>query len=179
MNEFTAEARDLIKAEDGRKGLVVGNHIFSPHQFNEDIPDFTSRQYIFLNAFRFGVPLEEAAQKADMPPESAERFLDKPKVKAWLADRATKDYIKKEWAEPGKWWQYGDKVLTGEKTLNKGQMVVFQAFGDRVCPKLKDPNDATPKTVIQFNFSAEAVQKAFDRQQSIDAEIVKEQSNGL
>lgn len=169
MNEYTPEARALIASEDGKKGLVVGNRVFSPHQFDASIPDFHSRHYVFLNAYRYGVPLEEAALKADMSAEQADRFLDRKDVKAWLTDRAKKDYIKNEWGEPGKWYEIGDAVLEGKRELTKAQQVVFQEFGQRVAPKRGETSSGITK--IEINIDPKAVKDALVRQEAIDGEL--------
>lgn len=171
MNEYIEQAKELVRLEDGKKGLVVGNHVYSPHQFDPAIPDFTSKQYIFLNAYRLGVPLAEAAHKADLSVEQVDRFLARSDVRAWLCDRAKKDYIRKEWAadQGGKWWQMGDEVLEGKKQLRKDQQVVFQAFGDRVVPKKTE--SANSVTRIEINIDPEAVKSALIRQEAIDGEL--------
>lgn len=155
---------------DGTKVLVLGNQVYDASQIVPSLVHFTRAQYIFLIAYRLGVPLAEAAAKANMTPEEADRFLTRPKTVAWLQDRALKDHIRNEWAEPGKWWEMGDKVLNGEKHLSKDQQVVFMAFGERIAPKPKaDFGDS--KTTINFNFSPEAVKEAFRRQAAIETEL--------
>lgn len=171
MNEYIQAAKDLIREEDGRKGLVVGNRVYSPHQFDESIPNFQSKHYLFLNAYRLGVPIEDAALKADMTAEAAERFLDRKDVRAWLADRAKKDYIRNEWAtdQGSKWWEMGNEVLEGRKQLRKDQQVVFQAFGDRVVPKKTEQGGSITK--IEINIDPQAVKDALIRQDAIDVEL--------
>lgn len=159
---------------DGAKVLIVGNRVYDASQLVPSVVHFTRNQYLFLNHYRLGVPIEEAASKSNMTPEEADRFLERPKTVAWLQDRATKDHIRNEWAEGGKWWEMGNDCLEGKKHLSKDQQVVFMAFGERVCPKPKTTEeDNRGKTVINFNFSPEAVKQAFHRQKSIEAELEK------
>lgn len=158
-----------IAKQDGTKVVVVGNRVYDASQLVPSVVHFTRSQYLFLNHYKLGVPLEEAADKSGMTVEDAERFLRRSKTRAWLEDRALKDHIRNEWAEGGKWWQMGDDCLEGKKHLSKDQQVVFMAFGDRVCPKKSDTSDQS-KTTINFNFSADDVREAFKREQSFDTE---------
>ncbi len=103
--------------------------------------------------------------------EQAERFLNRKQTKAWLSDRAHKDHIKNEWAESNKWWEMGNEVLEGKKHLSKDQQVVYLEFGKRVCPESKSQNARDAGLTIHFNFGADAVKEAFQRQASIDAEL--------
>lgn len=168
MTEYNQAAKDLVASEDGRKGLVVGDRVFSPHQFDSSIPDFSSRQYLFINAYRFGTSIEEAAQKADLSVEQAERFLARADVKAWLTDRALKDHIKREWEEPSKWYQIGHEKLEGMRKMDKGDIVIWQEFGKRVAPTRSETHGITK---IEINIDPQAVKNALDRQSAIDAEL--------
>lgn len=172
MDVEKREIEQVARAE-GTKVLVLGNRVYDASQLVPSLVHFTRQQYLFLQNYRLGVPLEDAASKAGFTVEEAERFLTKPKTVAWLQDRAVKDHIRTEWAEPGKWWEMGDQVLKGEKHLSKDQQIVYMAFGDRVCPKTKE-TESGPKTTINFNFSAKDVQEAFQRQASIDAELAND-----
>lgn len=173
MDPIIQEAKDLVKADDGFSGLVVGRKVYSPHTFDSRIPDFTAQQYVFLRHYRLGVPLEEAATQAGLTPEAADAFLSRPKVVAWLQDRAIKDYIKNEWAEPGKWWKEGDDVLKGHKEFTKIKLEIWKEFGQRVAPLKREVHQpSAPK--IEINIDPSAVQDAFRRQNAIEADIVKE-----
>lgn len=164
VTEVKAVARSV-----GDQVLVVGNRVYDASQLIPSVVHFTRKQYLFLNAYRLGVSLEDASHKSGMEPEEAERFLERPKTVAWLEDRAKKDYIISEWRESGKWVEMGNEVLEGKKHLSKDQQVVYMAFGERFFPKPKE--DASPKTVVNFNFSPEAVKEAFRRQEAIETEI--------
>ncbi len=157
---------------DATRALVVGNSVYDPLLFSRQLVRFSRRQYLFLNAYRLGVPLAEASAKAEMTVDQAERFLKRPMTRAWMEDRARKDYIRNEWHESHKWWEMGEKVLNGERRLSKDQQVVYLEFGKRVCPESKSAPDAKGPTV-NFTFSAEAVQEAFRRQAAIETEIEK------
>lgn len=110
-----------------------------------------------------------------MTPEQADRFLDKPMTVAWLQDRAIKDHIKNEWAEPGKWYKEGDDIMEGRKMWSKAQLEVWKAFGERVAPP-KRTSDGSTQPKIQINIDPSAVQEAFRRQQAIEAEIMEKAS---
>src|SRR5689334_18764579 len=108
--ELREEAKQLVQAEDGVRGIVVGNDVYDPLLFAPKVVRFSAREYRFLYSYRLGVPIAEAAAKAGLSPEAAQRFLEKPDTRAWLEDRAAKDYIKQEWHEPGKWWSEMDRL---------------------------------------------------------------------
>lgn len=161
---------DLGKT-DATRALVVGNSVYDPLLFSRRLVRFSRRQYLFLNSYRLGVSLAEAAVKADMTVDQAERFLRRPQTRAWMEDRAKKDYIRTEWHESNKWWEMGHEVLEGKRHLSKDQQVVYLEFGKRVCPETKAIQDSRPN--IQINIDPGAVQEAFRRQNAIDAEISK------
>lgn len=167
------EKRDVEQAakQDGTKVLVVGNRVYDASQLVPSVVHFTRSQYLFLNAYRLGVPIEEACLKANMTADDADRFLKRTKTRVWLEDRATKDHIRNEWAEGGKWWKMGDECLEGKKHLSKDQQVVFMAFGERVCPKPRQTEDGQAKTTINFNFTVDDVKDAMRRQAAIEAEL--------
>jgi hypothetical protein len=158
---------------DATAPLMVGNAVFDVLAFDpHHIIKFTRKQYQFLNSYRLGVSLKEAAQKADMSAETADHFLKRPDTVKWLEDRALMHHIKTEWQESARWWKMGDDVLEGKKALSKAQTVVFQEFGARICPKPREGDGRNPQSqTVNFNFSKEAVEAAFQRQQAIDAEV--------
>ncbi len=171
---FVQPDRETIVAlgkTDATRALVVGNSVYDPLVFSRRLVTFSRRQYLFLNAYRLGVALAEAAAKAEMTPEQAERFLKRPMTRAWMEDRAKKDYIRNEWHESNKWWEMGNEVLEGKKHLAKDQQVVYLEFGKRVCPEAKASGENTKGATINFNFGPEAVQEAFKRQAAIEAEL--------
>lgn len=154
---------------DATAPLIVGNTVFDPLTFAPEIVRFSRKQYIFLNAYKLGVPIDEAAAKADLTVEQAERFLRKPQTIEWLRDRSLMHHIKTEWEEPGKWWSMGNEVLEGKRQFNKSQIVVFQEFGHRAVPKKSDT--AYSSTKIEINIDPQAVKEAFIRQEAIDGEV--------
>lgn len=154
---------------DATVPLVVGNRVFDPLVFAPEFVTFSRKQYLFLNAYKMGVPLEEAAAKAEMTSEQATRFLDKPNTIAWLKDRSLMHHIKTEWEEPGKWWTLGNDVLEGKRDLTKAQQVVFQEFGQRAVPKRADAGHGVTK--IEINIDPQAVKNALARQNAIDGEL--------
>lgn len=176
LSQIKEETRKLLNAEDGVKGGLVGNRVYDPLLFAPEVIQFTARQYLFLQAYRLGVPIEDAAAKAGMSPESADRFLDKDATKRWLADRATKDHIKNEWDEPGKVYAEADKLYNTDE-VPKHKVDILKEFWDRVVPKPSRNGDkaGTPNVVI--NISGEAVKEAFIRKNAIDADIVREQAS--
>jgi transposase len=156
---------------DATRALIVGNSVYDPLLFSRHTVRFSRRQYLFLNAYRLGTSLAEAAARADMSIDQAERFLGRPRTRAWLDDRAKKDHIRYEWHESNKWWELGHEVLEGKRHLSKDQQVVYLEFGKRVCPEVKAVQDSRP--TIQINIDPSAVQEAFRRQNAIEAELGK------
>lgn len=168
--------RELLQSlgkTDATRALVVGNSVYDPLLFNRQLVRFSRRQYLFLNTYRLGMSLTEAAAKSGMSLVQAERFLKRPRTRAWLEDRARKDYIRSEWHESNKWWELGHEVLEGKKHLSKDQQVVYLEFGKRVCPEVRSSPEINKGPTINFNFGPEAVQEAFRRQNAIDTEIAK------
>lgn len=154
---------------DATAPLIVGNTVFDPLTFAPEIVRFSRKQYIFLNAYKLGVPIDQAAAKAELTVEQAERFLKRPQTMDWLKDRSLMHHIKTEWEEPGKWWVMGNEVLEGKRQFNKAQIVVFQEFGHRAVPKKADMGHTTTK--IEINIDPKAVHDAFVRQEAIDGEL--------
>lgn len=158
---------------DATRALVVGNSVYDPLLFSRQLVRFSRRQYLFLNAYRLGVALQDAANKAGMTVEQAERFLKRPMTRQWMEDRAKKDYIRNEWHESNKWWEMGHEVLEGTRHLAKDQQVVYLEFGKRVCPEIKQSSEANKGPTINFNFGPEAIKEALSRQEHIEAELEK------
>lgn len=165
------DAKDLtaLGRTDATVPLVVGNLVFDPLVFAPEFVKFSRKQYLFLNAYKLGVPLDEAAAKADLTPEQAHRFLDKPQTIAWLKDRALQQHIKTQWEEPGKWWMLGNDVLEGKRDLTKAQQIVFQEFGQRIVPKKGETGHSV--TRIEINIDPKAVSDALIRQEAIEGEL--------
>lgn len=173
MPDLSRKAIEGLGNTDATRALVMGNSVYDPLLFSRQLVCFSRRQYLFLNAYRLGVPLHEAAAKAGMDVAKAERFLKRPNTRKWIADRAQKDYIRNEWHESNKWWELGHEVLEGKKHLSKDQQVVYLEFGKRVCPESKSQPEVNKGPTIHFNFGADAVKEAFRRQESIETEIDK------
>lgn len=172
------ESKDELIAlgkTDATRPLVVGNDVYDPLTFQPEIVRFSRKQYVFLNAYRMGVPLPEAALKAGMTPEAVERFLDKPDTIAWLQDRALQHHIKTEWEEPDKWWTMGNAVLEGKRDFSKAQTEVWKDFGRRIAPVVGEGHGQGTK--IEININPAAVQEAFRRQPVIEAKLVDERKS--
>ena len=165
----------LAKSEDAVRGMVIGSQVYDPLLFAPEIVRFSARQYVFLHKYRLGVSLEDAAAQANMTAEQAERFLDKDSTKAWLKDRAMKDHIKNEWAEPAKWWHKGDEWLNAPKEMkpNKNDVEIWKQFGMRVCPVSTEGSG----TKIEINIDPEAIARSKERRKSVEAQIVNDVGN--
>jgi hypothetical protein len=162
------EAKSLAKEND-LKIAVVGNRVFEASQYAPELRVFPTKKWLFLNHYADEMPLSEAADKVGMTVEEAERFLETDKAKEWLERRAVIQYAKQKWSDGGEWVVTGEECLEGKKHLAKDQQIVFQAFGERFMPKAK--TEQKGNTTINFNFSAEAVKAAIERQTVIDAEV--------
>lgn len=170
-----SEIAALAKTEQAHP-LIVGNRVFDVLPTTQELVDFTRPKYLLLQLLRRGLPIEEAALKSGLELDDAVSFRDSPKAQDYLQKKELASIIAQETKDPDRWWVQVHKVMEGEKVLNKGQMVALQAQGDRVAPKRNEIDGDKPKTVINFNFSADAVKEAFRRQESIEAELVKEQN---
>jgi hypothetical protein len=172
VDSLKEQAKALAKSEDAVRGMVIGSQVYDPLLFAPEVVHFSARQYVFLHKYRLGVSLEDAATAANMTPEQAERFLDKPSTRAWLKDRAMKDHIKNEWAEPAKWWAKGDEWLNApaEAKPNKNDVEIWKQFGMRVCPVASDGHGAK----IEININPEAIERSKERRKVVEAQIVSD-----
>ena len=154
---------------DASSPLICGNQIYDPLVFSPKLVRFNRREYLFLNKYRLGTTLEEAAAESELSPEEAESFLAKRRTRQWLADRARMDHIKNEWAEPSKWWAEGNAVWEGKKVITKTQVKVWEEFGKRVAPTRVEEPSSGPH--IEIHINPQAVRDAFVRQNAIEGEL--------
>ncbi len=164
--------------DDKSHPLIVGNRVFDVLPTTDDLINFTRKQYLLMQLVWRGLSTEEASDKSGYELEHAKTFLDTELAKDYLQKKQLASIIAQETKNEDNWWVEVHQVRTGEKVLNKGQMVALQASGDRVAPKRNEVNAEKAKVVINFNFSPESVREAFKRQQSIEAQLVEEQTHG-
>lgn len=176
MNQTNLDIKQLSKDEKVHP-LIVGNRVFDVLPTTDDLINFTRAKYLLLQLIWRGLSVEEASDKAGVLLEDAQTFLASEKALDYLRKKELASVIAQEARNPDRWWVEVHNVMDGSKVLNKGQMVALQAQGDRVAPKRNDVDETKAKTVINFNFSAESVQEAFKRQESIEAQIVEEQNH--
>lgn len=174
MNETNFQIQQFAKDEKAHP-LIVGNKVFDILPTTKDLTDFTKTKYLLLQLIHRNVPILEASAKCGMTEDQARNFLETDKAKDYLQKKQLAEIVAQEARNPDRWWVEVHNVMEGTKTLNKGQMVALQAQGDRVAPKKIETDDSKGKITINLNFSAEVVKEAFRRQESIEAEIVKEQ----
>lgn len=170
------QARQLVKQEDGARGLVAGGIVYETLTFVEDgetreIIPFTTRQYVFLKHYHLGVSLQDAAIKAGLTPETAQNFIDRPKTQAWLLDQDKKNSVKKRWLETSKWWEIGDEIISGTRKVDKNQMEVYREFGKRAHPVSEH---GPSQTKIEITIDPEAIERSKIRRKAIEAQIVTE-----
>ncbi len=175
MNPLNSEISSLSKINASHP-VIVGNRVFDVLPTTHELVDFTRAKYLLLQLLWRGASLEEAVTKTGLSEEEVLAFKESPKAKHYLQKKELASIMAEEAKDPNRWWATAQSVLEGSYTLNKGQMVVFQSVGDRVAPKKNESDLERSKTVINFNFSPEAVQEAFKRQESIEAELVREQN---
>lgn len=164
------EIKEIAKL-NGSGVAIIGNRVYEASTYSPHLNSFTRQKYLLLSHYHAGVSLVEAAAKVGMELEAANDFIDSPKAIEWLERQAVKDYARQKWADGGEWLVVGDETLSGKRHLAKDQQVVFQAFGDRFCPKKVSSDSNQPQ--ITINIDPGAVKEAFRRQEFIDAEIVK------
>lgn len=155
--------------------LMVGGRVYERTAYSPDVIPFTNAQYRFLHAYRLEIPIEDAASKSGLTVQQAERFLAKPKTIEWLKDRALKDHIKREWEEPGKWYQVGEEMRNKEE-VPKHQVDIWKEFGDRVCPKTSRNADSGNTTRIEISIDPGAHERSLQRRAAIEAQIVKDEN---
>lgn len=179
--ELRSQAQDLVKKEDGVRGLVVGNTVFQHLTFKPKFIPFSARQYLFLKHYSENLNLEEgdakafevACQESGMSPETATRFLEKETTQEWLADMAEREFIKTRWTVPGKVALEYDAIYEGRKQKDKIQLHALDRIAERVWP-LQSRSAATPQPKIEININPAAVEEAMRRQKTIEGEIVEE-----
>lgn len=135
------------------------------------------RQLTLLQALKEGLSVQDAALKAELTEEQAVRFLKKKDVQAWLRNKAEEEAVLRDWT-PEKWFALGQKWLDGDDShrVPKHKIEVWRELGDRVVPKPSRNDEKDLKPVIEINIDPEAINRAFERQQSIEAQIVREQA---
>lgn len=146
-------------------GTVTVGAFFTPQIFR-----FRPNEMRFLREFGPDTSVEEAAKKAGVPVEYAERMLNRKAVKQFLADKFQQVAIQQGWTVE-RWMAEGDKVWRGLKVVTREQMDIWKEFGARILPKSRGGAEAgSEKPQITININA--VDEAFRRQRAIEAEIV-------
>lgn len=187
-HELQTQLRELVKKEDGAKSVVVGSVVFTTPTVNRDpnhkkcsdskcrqctpVP-FTARQYLFINAYKDGFALEDAATKVGWTKEQAIRFLKSPKAQEKIKDKLAKDMTWVKWNTPHEVVAELDRVYYGEVQKTREQMEAAKMLFTFVKPASQEKQ----ATKIEINIDPSAVQEAFRRQEriknAIDAEVVK------
>lgn len=175
--DLTRQNLQSVGRTDATAPAIVGRFVFEkvvfPHGSTRQVC-FTRKQYLFANVFRQSMDLGSACETSGLTREQALRFIKRPDVVVWMNSREQMDMTKRHWSAPEKWWSEGNRMFEDPVVSPKLKVEIWKEFGDRACPKpTRDPNqNQSPKVVI--NIDPGAVQEAFRRQQSIEAQIVKE-----
>lgn len=154
----------------------MGGRVFEAQAFETTVNDWTNREYLLLHNYRLGTPWEKAAEKVGMSLGTATKFWNSPKVVSWRLDQERKLRVKMKWETIEEVTEEFDKLYNQDEA-SRHKVDLLKEVMDRVWPKpsRNDPkNTQSPQIVI--NIDPESIQKAFDRQSAIDAQIVKEQA---
>lgn len=164
--------REIVAAgkTDQSKPLIVGNRVFDKLLTTEDITAFTRRKYHLLQLLRRGIPIEEAAQKSDVPVDEAITFRDSPKAQEYLRDRELAAILAEEAQDPDRWWVRAEAVLSGEMQLSKGQTEVFKETGKRAVPLAE--SHGIGQTKIEIHIDPEAIERYREKRKAIDAQVI-------
>lgn len=166
-----------LEHSETRRGLRVREDVFLPLVFHKGKHIVFKRKHLLLlDAWKPGVPLARAAEAAGMTQEQAMRFLRRKDVRLWLHDLAKEAAIKNDWDRPEKWYAMADDWLSGRKSYDsEGRDIeIWKELGARAVPKPSRNAPAAGPTQIEININPGAVDRALQRQQSIDTKIADE-----
>lgn len=176
MDQDWDKTRELVDSPDSGGAVLFGGRVLEPMTFAEDdeakVLDFTRAQYRFLDAYRLGVPIEEAAAKAKMTESAAKRFLESEKFIQWRENRMRRKKIIRDWAQDDRWWEEMEKCYLSSH-VPKHKIDILKEFGDRVCPKVSRNADKDTKTVIEINIDPDAIARSKERRKVIEAQIIE------
>lgn len=146
-------------------GTMTVGGFFTPRIFT-----FRPNEMRFLREFSPAVTVADAAKKAGVPVEFAEKFLRRKAVREFLQDKFQQIAIQEGWTVE-RWFSEGDKVWRGQKVVTREQLDIWKEFGSRILPKARTAGtDGQEKPSITINIGA--VDEAFRRQQAIRAEAI-------
>lgn len=168
-----AIVHETLDRSNARRSLSVREDVFVPLVFHKgELLTFKRRQIVFLDAWKPGVSLAKAAEKAGMTEDQAHRFLRTKKVRRWLHDLAREAAVQTDLSRPAKWYSMAQDWLSGkEKISEEGhELEIWKELGARAVPK-PSRNVSGPAPEIHINIDPGAVDRALQRQQTIDAEI--------
>lgn len=172
------ETKDIIrlgKTEDSRP-VVVGPDVFEKDLSTNRLFRFSRQRYIFLNLLHDGVPLEEAALKSGVNPETAESFRSSPEAAEYLEMRELREIVAREAKDPDRWWADGFMVTDGKKAMNKIQCEVWKERGKRVQPC--SDSQAGPAR-IEIHISPDAIERSKERRKSVETQIVEDLKHAI
>lgn len=168
------QSQTSLERTHTRRALVRRDDVFVPLIFHKNkFVRFKHKHLLFLNAWKENVPLEKAANNANLTVQQARSFLARKDVREWLADLSQEAAIKRDWDRPEKWYAKGEALMNAP-TVPDHVIKVWQEFGDRAVPKPSRNAPFERQTKIEININPAAVDRAFVRQAAIDAEIAKE-----
>jgi hypothetical protein len=139
--------------------------------FTERLFTFRPNEMRFLREFGPETSIEEAAKKAGVPVDVAQKMLKRRSVREFLQDKFQQVAIQNGWTVE-RWMAEGDKVWRGQKVISREQLDVWKEFGARILPKTKSGAAANDGERPQITININAVDEAFRRQEAIKAEII-------
>ncbi len=141
--------------------------------FDAKIFTFRPNELRFLKEYGPETSIEDAAKKAGLSVQFAEKMLRRKSVQEFLQDKFQQIAIQNGWTVE-RWFAEGDKVWQGKRFVTREQLDIWKEFGARILPKARsagggDANQDKPQITINIG----AVDEAFKRQQSIQAELLQ------
>jgi hypothetical protein len=129
--------------------------------------EFTIRELRFLDALRKGMNLGQAVKATKIDWEQGYNLLKRSVTREYMGDLAY-ERVQKEGFTPERWFNEGLKVLSGEKKVDRQQMVVWQELGSRIMPRAKEGGSEKGVTI---NIDMRAVEEASRRLGKLDEVI--------
>lgn len=139
--------------------------------FTPQIFTFRPNEMRFLKEFGPETSVADAAKKAGLTVEFADKFLRRKAVREFLHDRFQQIAIQEGWTAE-RWMVEGDQVWRGKKVVTREQLEIWKEFGARILPKTRAAGSADIGDKPQITININAVDEAFKRTAAIKAEII-------
>lgn len=165
--------KDSLELQSTRRNLRCREDVYVPLVFHKGrFISFKHKYEVLLDAFRPGVPLAKAAETAGMTEPQAMKFLRRKDIRRYFHDLSKQIAVRRSW--PERWWVEVERVWSGEIRPSEEQMQALEWIGDRAAPKPSRNAAPAGPTKIEINIDPGAVDRAIQRQKSIDTQIAQE-----